>query len=150
MTVTLKTQITEDMKTAMRAGDKKRLGTIRLMLAAIKQREIDERIVLTDEHIIALLNKMIKQRRESMLQYEQAKRQDLVDQEMQEILVIQHYLPQQLSAEELELAIDAAIAEAQANSLAHIGKVMTVLKTKFFGRIDMALAHARVKTKLHS
>lgn len=144
----IKGQIQEDMKTAMRNQDKERLATIRLILAALKQREVDERITLTDEHVIAILDKMVKQRRESITQYEAGNRPDLVEKEKSEIQVIQHYLPAQLSEAEIASLIDTAIKDSGATSAKDMGKVMGVLKPKLQGRADIAVVSAKVKEKL--
>jgi uncharacterized protein len=148
MTSTIKEKITDDMKAAMRAQDKGTLGVIRLMMAALKQREVDERIVLSDEQILAILNKMIKQRRESIAQYEAGNRPDLVQQESFEIEIIQRYLPALLSEVELQAAIQAAFDETGATSAKDMGKVMAVLKTRLQGRADMAQVSALVKARL--
>lgn len=146
--MTIKDQILEDMKAAMKGGDKERLATIRLILAALKQREVDERIVLTDEQILATLNKMIKQRRDSITQFEAGNRLDLAKKEADEISVIQVYLPAQLSAAEIEQAVAAAVQESGASSAKDMGKVMGVLKGKLAGKADMTLVSAKVKEKL--
>lgn len=148
MTATIKDKITEDMKTAMRSQQKERLATIRLILAALKQREVDERIVLTDEQILATLNKMIKQRRDSIQQYTDGNRKDLADKEAAEVTIIQEYLPAQLSAEEVEAAVAAAISETGAASAKDMGKVMGVLKGKLAGKADMTVVSGMVKEKL--
>ncbi len=148
MTVTIKDKITEDMKNAMRSQQKERLGTIRLVLAALKQREVDERIVLTDEQVLATLNKMIKQRRDSVTQFEAGNRPDLAAKELEEIKVIQDYLPAQLSEAEIADAIAAAITESGAASAKDMGKVMGVLKAKLAGKADMTVVSAKVKEKL--
>lgn len=144
----IKDKITEDMKTAMRSGEKERLAAIRLILAALKQREVDERIVLSDEQILATLNKMIKQRRDSISQYEAGNRPDLAKREAEEIRIIQEYLPAQLSAAEIDTAVTAAIAEAGASSAKDMGKVMGLLKAKLQGKADMTVVSTRVKEKL--
>jgi len=144
----LKERITEDMKTAMRAGQKERLGTIRLALAAIKQREVDERITLDDVQVLAVVEKMIKQRREAITQFESGGRADLVAKETAEIGVLQEYLPAQMSAAEVDALITEAIAATGATSLKDIGKVMAVVKPKAQGRADMSAVSARVKQKL--
>lgn len=146
--MSIKDQILEDMKTAMRSQEKERLATIRLIMAALKQREVDERIVLTDEQILATLNKMIKQRRDSIAQYETGNRPDLAQKEADEIAVIQTYLPAQLSAAEVEQAVADAIKESGAASAKDMGKVMGLLKTKLQGKADMTLVSAKVKEKL--
>lgn len=145
---TIKDKITEDMKTAMRSQQKERLATIRLILAAFKQKEVDERIVLNDEQVLAILNKMIKQRRDSITQYEAGNRSDLAAKEVEEINVIQEYMPKQLSEAEIEQAVAAAIAEAGAASAKDMGKVMGVLKGKLAGKADMTVVSAKVKEKL--
>ena len=144
----LKERITEDMKTAMRAGQKERLATIRLALAAIQQREVDERITLDDGQVLAVVEKMIKQRREAISQFESGGRADLVAKETAEIGVLQEYLPAQLSAAEIDALIAEAIAATGAASLKDIGKVMAVVKPKAQGRADMSAVSARVKQKL--
>lgn len=149
-TSAIKGQITEDMKTAMRSQDKERLATIRLILSALKQREVDERIDLTDEHVIAILDKMVKQRRESIKEFTAGNRQDLADKESQELLVIQHYLPAQLSDAEVEALITASIQEAGATSAKDMGKVMNILRPKVQGRADVAAVSGKVKDKLSS
>jgi len=138
------------MKSAMRAKDKERLGTVRLMLAAIKQREIDERITLDDAQIIAVLDKMTKQRRDSIAQYEAAGRQELADIEAAEIRVIQNYLPAALSEAELDALIHAAVTVSGAAGPQDVGKVMAVLKPQLQGRADMGLASRKVKDALAS
>jgi uncharacterized protein len=144
----LKERITEDMKAAMRAGEKERLATIRLALAAIKQREIDERISLDDTQVLSVLDKMIKQRRESVAQFASGGRADLVARENAEIVVLQGYLPAQLSEAELDALIAAAIAATGAASVKDMGKVMAVVKPQAQGRADMGAVSARVKQKL--
>lgn len=144
----LKKQIQEDMKTAMKGGDKERLGTIRLILAAIKQREVDDRIELSDEQVLAILDKMLKQRRDSIRQFEDANRQELADKEKSEILVIQDYMPEALSEEEISKLIDAAIAETGAGSMKDMGKVMGILKPQLQGRADMSAVSGSTKQKL--
>lgn len=148
MTSAIKAHINEDMKTAMRSQDKDRLATIRLIMAALKQREVDERIELTDEHILAILNKMIKQRRDSITQFEAGSRADLAQKEAAEILIIQQYLPAQLSEAEIEQAVIAAISESGAGSAKDMGKVMGLLKAKLQGKADMTVVSAKVKEKL--
>ena len=149
-TTSLKQRIQEDMKAAMKAGAKERLGTIRLILAAIKQREVDERIQLDDTQVIAVLDKMVKQRRESVAQYQSAGREDLANIETAEIQVIQEYLPKAWSKSEIDDLIRSAMAETGAASIADMGKVMTLLKPKMQGRADMAAVSARIKTLLSS
>ena len=144
----LKDRITEDMKSAMRAGDKERLGTIRLALSAIKQREVDERIMLDDVQVLAVLEKMIKQRREAITQFESGGRADLVAKETAEIAVLQPYLPAQLSEADLDALIAAAIASSGASSIKDMGKVMAAVKAKAQGRADMGAVSARIKAKL--
>lgn len=148
MTSTIKDRIVEDMKTAMKAQDKERLATIRLILSALKQKEVDERIVLNDEQVLAILNKMIKQRRDSIAQFESGNRPDLAAVEIAEVAIIQHYLPAQLSSEEIEKAVVAVIAETGATSAKDMGKVMAVLKTQLAGVAEMTLVSAKVKEKL--
>jgi len=144
----LKDRITEDMKTAMRAGDKERLGTVRLLLAAIKQREVDERITLDDGQVVAVIEKMIKQRREAIGQFESGGRSDLVAKETAEIGVLQGYLPAQLTAAEVDALITEAIAATGAASIKDMGKVMGFVKPKAQGRTDMGALSARIKQKL--
>lgn len=146
--MSLKLQITEDMKTAMRAKDTARLGAIRLLLAAMKQREVDERIELTDSDIIAIIEKMIKQRRDSISQFEAASRQELADAEKFEIGVLQTYMPQALSEEEVASAISEAISASGAKSPQEMGKVIALLKPKLAGRADMGKVSALVKARL--
>ena len=144
----LKNKITEDMKTAMRARDTARLGTVRLLLAAMKQKEVDERVVLTDADILAIIDKMVKQRRESIAQFEKAGRNDLADGEKAEIVVLSAYLPQQFSEAEVAAAVAAAIAEAGAAGAKDMGKVMGLLKSRLAGRTDMGKVSGLVKAKL--
>jgi uncharacterized protein len=146
--VTLKERITEDMKAAMRASDKERLSTIRMAQAAIKQREVDERVVLDDAQVIAVLEKMIKQRRESIVQFEQGKRPDLADKEKAEIALLQAYLPAQLTEAEVDALVREAIASSGAASIRDMGKVMGVVKAKAAGRADMGAVSARIKAAL--
>jgi len=146
----LKERITEDMKTAMRAGEKERLATIRMALAAIKQREVDERISLDDTQVLAVLEKMIKQRREAIAQFDTGGRADLVAKESAEIGVLQAYLPAQLSDAELDALIAEAIAASGAVSMKDMGKVMGVIKPKAQGRADMGAVSARIRQKLSS
>lgn len=146
--MTLKAQLTEDMKAAMKSGDRTRLEVIRLINAAIKQREVDERIVLDDAAVLAVLEKMLKQRRDSITQFEAAARHDLADKEKFEVGVIQHYLPAQLSAEEVDSAIAAAIVESGATGAKDMGKVMGLVKPKVAGRTDMGKLSELVKAKL--
>ena len=144
----LKDQITSDMKEAMKAGDKPRLSVIRLILAAVKQREVDERITLDDSQVLSVLDKMLKQRRESVAQFTQGGRQDLADNETAEIKVIQGYMPAQLSEAELDAMIAATVAESGAASIKDMGKVMGILKPKVAGKADMSVVSARIKAKL--
>jgi uncharacterized protein len=146
----LRQRVESDMKAAMRAKDKERLGTIRLILAAIKQREIDERITLTDTDILAVLDKMIKQRRDSIAQFQQAGRQELADKEAAEVAVIQEYLPAALSETEVDTLIAEAMAASGATSPQDIGKIMGLLKPRLQGRADMGLVSRKVKEKLSS
>jgi len=146
--VTLKERITEDMKAAMRASEKERLSTIRLVQAAIKQREVDERITLDDTQVLVVLEKMVKQRKESIAQFEQGGRKDLADKERREIELLQVYLPAQLSDGELDALIRDAVAATGAASIKDMGKVMGVVKSKAAGRADMAAVGARVKAVL--
>ncbi len=146
--VSLKEQIQQDMKAAMKSGDKARLGTIRLILAAIKQREVDERIELDDAQVIAVLDKMAKQRRESITQYQAANRNDLAQKEQAELEIILSYLPQPLEDSEIEALVQSAIEESGANSLKEMGKVMALLKPKIQGRADMGQVSAKVKAIL--
>jgi len=148
MTSTIKAKISEDMKAAMRSQEKERLGTIRLILSAFKQREVDERITLTDEQCLAILEKMIKQRRESIGQYEAGNRPELAAKEKEEILLIMGYLPEQLNPDELESLIQSTIQEAGATSARDMGKVMGLLKPKIQGRADMTLVSNKVKDNL--
>lgn len=146
--MTLKERITEDMKAAMRASEKERLSTIRLVQAAIKQREVDERITLDDAQVLAVLEKMVKQRKESIAQFEQGGRKDLADKERQEIELLKAYLPTQLSDAEIDALIREAVAATGAASIRDMGKVMGVVKGKAAGRADMASVGARVKAAL--
>ena len=144
----LKTRIQEEMKAAMKGGDKKRLGVTRLILAAVKQREVDERIELSDDQVLAVLDKMVKQRRDSVSQYEQAGRTELAEQETYEIGVIQEYLPSALDENEIAALIDEAIATTGAASVKDMGKVMGLVKPQLQGRADMGQVSALVKGKL--
>jgi len=144
----LKARITDDMKAAMKGGDKPRLGVIRLILAALKQREVDERIVLDDTQVLHTLEKMLKQRRDSITQYEAAQREDLAAQERYEVGVIEAYLPAQLSDAELDTLITQCIGDAGATSPRDMGKVMALLKERAAGRVDMGALSQRVKAKL--
>ena len=146
--MSLRDRITEDMKTAMRSGDKERLGHIRMLQAAIKQREVDERIVLDDTQVISVLEKMLKQRRESIAQYEAGNRADLVAKETAERAVLQPYLPAQLGDAELDGLSAAAIAQTGATTVKDMGKVMGIVKAQAAGRADMGAVGARIKAKL--
>ncbi len=146
--MTLKERITEDMKAAMRASEKERLSTIRMVQAAIQQREVDERIKLDDAQVIAVLEKMVKQRRESIVAFEQGGRADLADKEKTEIALLQSYLPAQLSEAEVDALINEAIASTGAASMKDMGKVMGVVKAKAAGRADMGAVSARIKAAL--
>jgi uncharacterized protein YqeY len=150
--MTQKARITEDMKVAMRAKDTARLSTIRLLLAAIKQREVDERREMTDADVAVIIDRMVKQRRDSITQFEAGKRQDLADREKAEVTVLQAYLPQQLTEAEIDAAIAEAISAAAAKGAAAgpagMGKVMAELKPKLAGRADMTAVSAKVRAKL--
>jgi hypothetical protein len=146
--MTLKERITEDMKSALRAGEKERLGTVRLALAAIKQREVDERIMLDDGQVLAVLEKMIKQRKESITQFQSGGRADLVAKESAEVSILEGYLPARLSDAELDALITGAIAATGATSPKDMGKVIASVKSQAQGRVDMGVVSARVKEKL--
>ena len=146
--MSLKQKITEDMKAAMRSGDTKQRDTIRLLQAAIKQRGVDERIELDDAAVIAVIEKMLKQRRDSIAQYEAAQRQDLANVEKDEISVLSAYMPQALSESEIEILIAEAISEAEAKGMQDMGKVMALLKPKLTGRADMAKVSSLIKGKI--
>jgi uncharacterized protein YqeY len=146
--MSLKEKITEDMKNAMRAGEKERLATIRMILAAIKQREVDERIQLDDTQVLAAVEKMIKQRKEAIAQFETGGRADLVAKESAEIALLQSYLPAQLSDAEVDALIAAAIASTGATTIKDMGKVMGVVKAQAQGKADMGKVSARIKQKL--
>ncbi len=148
--MSLKAQITEDMKAAMRAKDAPRLSAIRLLLAAMKQREVDERIELSDADILSIIEKMLKQRRDSVTQYEAGGRQDLADVEKSEIGVLSGYMPQQLTQAEIAAEVATAVAAAGAKAMQDMGKVMALLKPRLAGRADMARVSALVKAKLGS
>ena len=153
--MSLKDQITEDMKNAMRAKDSERLGTIRLLLAAAKQKEVDERVVLDDVAMVAIVDKLIKQRKDSVAAFELAKRQDLADKEAAEIKVLEAYLPQRLSAEEVSTEVKQIVADLSAElgravTQGDMGKVMGAVKTRLAGKADMALVSAAVKAALAS
>jgi len=146
--MSLKDRITEDMKAAMRSGERERLSTIRLILAGIKQREVDERIALDDTQVLAVLEKMVKQRRESIAQFESGGRADLVAKESAELAVVQSYMPAQLSDAEVAALIDETIRATGAASIKDMGKVMGAVRAKAQGRTDMAALGARVKERL--
>jgi uncharacterized protein YqeY len=146
--MTLKERITEDMKTAMRSGEKDRLAVIRLLQAAIKQREVDERIVLDDAQVTSVLEKMIKQRKESIVAFEKGARADLVAKESAEIVILQPYLPAQLGEAELDALIAEAIASTGAATIKDMGKVMGIVKANAAGKADMGAVGARIKAKL--
>ena len=146
--MTLKAQLTSDMKTAMKAGDKPRLGVIRLVNAAIKQREVDERIELDDAQVLAVLEKMVKQRRDSITQYDAANRQDLADIERAEVAVIETYLPKKLDEAAIRAAIEEAVAATGASGPADMGKLMAVLKPRLAGQADMGEVSKLVKLRL--
>jgi uncharacterized protein YqeY len=146
--MSLKDTITEDMKNAMRAKDSERLGTIRLLLAACKQKEVDERVVLDDVAVIAIVDKLIKQRKDSITAYTQAERTDLADKEASEITVLQAYLPARLSAEEVTAQVQAIVAELGAKGPGDMGKVMGAVKTRLAGKADMGQVSAAVKAAL--
>jgi uncharacterized protein YqeY len=144
----LRERVTEDVKAAMKAREAERLGTLRLLTAAMKQREVDERITLDDAGVIAVIEKMLKQRKDSVAQYEQAGRQDLADAEKREMAVLQAYLPQPFSAAEVEALIAEAVAAAGARAPSDMGKVMAIVKPRLAGRADMGRVSALVKAKL--
>ena len=146
--MSLKDRIQQDVKDAMRAREKQRLATIRLITAAIKQREVDERIELDDEQVLLILDKMCKQRRESISQFEKAGRDDLIAVEVREMEIIQGYLPKQLGDDEIAALIDAAMSDTGATSIKDMGKVMGQLKPKLQGRADMSAVSAMIKTRL--
>jgi uncharacterized protein YqeY len=146
--MSLKERITDDMKAAMRSGEKERLGVIRMITSAIKQREVDERITLDDVQVLSVLEKMIKQRKESVAQFQAGNRPDLVDKEAGEITLLQGYLPSQLSDAELDALIAEAITATGAASIKDMGKVMGIIKGKAQGRADMAAVGAKIKAKL--
>ena len=145
---TLKGRITEDMKAAMRSGEKERLGVIRMITAAIKQREVDERITLDDAQVLSVLEKMVKQRKESVVQFEAGNRPDLVEKENAEITLLQSYLPAQLSDAEIDALVADTIAATGAASIKDMGKVMGIIKGKAQGQADMAVVGAKIKAKL--
>ena len=146
--MTLKEQITEDMKTAMRAKDSERLGTIRLLLAALKQKEVDERVELDDAMVVAIVDKMVKQRKDSIAAFTTGGRADLADKEASEIKVLEVYLPQRMSADETVAAVKAIVAELGASGPGDMGKVMGVVKTRLAGKADMGQVSAAVKAAL--
>ena len=146
--MSLKARITDDMKTAMKARATERLGTIRLLLAALKQKEVDERVELTDTDIITIIDKMLKQRRDSVTQYPAANRADLADRETAEMVVLSEYLPQALAEAEIDALIDQAIADTGAAGMQEMGKVMAVLKPQMAGRADMAAVSGGIKARL--
>ncbi len=147
---TLKERIQDDMKNAMRAKEKMRLATIRLILAAVKQKEVDEQTSLDDEQVLGVLEKMVKQRRDSIKQYQNAGRQELADKEQEEIVILQEYLPEQMGSAELEAVVDEIIASSGASGPQDMGKVMGALKPRIQGRADMGQASRLVKSKLSS
>jgi len=147
-TASLKERITEDMKSAMRAGEKERLGTIRMLQAAIKQREVDERVMLDDAQVLAVVEKMLKQRKESIAQFEQGNRPDLAAKEQAEIELLVVYLPAQLTDAEVDALIQEAIASTGAASVKDMGKVMGVVKAQAAGKADMGAVSARIKAAL--
>jgi uncharacterized protein YqeY len=146
--MSLKERITEDMKAAMRSGEKERLGLIRMITSAIKQREVDERITLDDSQVLSVLEKMIKQRNESLVQFQAGNRPDLVAKETVELTLLRSYLPSQLSDADIDSLIDDAIAATGAASIKDMGKVMGIIKSKAQGRADMAAVGAKIKAKL--
>jgi hypothetical protein len=148
--MTLKERIQDDMKAAMRAGEKQRLGTIRMILAGIKQREVDERIQLDDAQVLSVLEKMIKSRKESLVHFQSGGRQDLIDKETAEINLIQGYLPAQLSEAEIDALIAQAIKATGATSVKDMGKAMGLVKSQAQGKADMAVVGAKLKAKLSS
>lgn len=148
--MSLKQKITEDMKAAMRSGDIKRRDTIRLLQAAIKQREVDERIVLDDDAIVAVIEKMLKQRKDSIAQYEAAQRIDLADKEKEEVSILTDYMPQALSDAEIAVFLNEAIAASNAQGMQDMGKVMSLLKPQLAGRADMGKVSSLIKEKLSS
>ena len=146
--MTLKDQITEDMKTAMRAKDSERLGTIRLLMASMKQKEVDERVELDDAAIVAIVDKLIKQRKDSVTAFTQANRMDLADKETAELAVLETYLPQRMGAEEITAAVQAIVASLGAKGPGDMGKVMGAVKAQLAGKADMGLVSAAVKAAL--
>jgi len=148
--MSLKDQITEDMKTAMRAKDSERLATIRLLMAALKQKEVDERIELDEAQVVAVIDKMVKQRKDSVAAFTQGGRQDLADKEAAEIKVLEAYLPQRMGADEITAAVNAIVAELGAKGPGDMGKVMGAVKTRLAGKADMGQVSAAVKAALSS
>jgi uncharacterized protein YqeY len=146
--MSLKEQITEDMKTAMRAKDSERLGTIRMLLAAVKQKEVDERIEVDDTTLVSIVDKLIKQRKDAISQFSAAGRQDLADKETAEVKVLEAYLPQRLSTEEIQAAVQAIVADLGAKGPGDMGKVMGAVKTRLAGKADMGQVSAAVKAAL--
>ena len=146
--MSLKARISDDMKTAMKAGDKDRLKVVRLIMAAVKQVEVDQRVELDDAGVLSVLDKMVKQRRDSVEQFQKGDRQDLADIELAEIVVLEDYLPEQLSDAELEAMIDEAISSTGAETIRDMGKVMGAIKARAAGRADMGAVGARVKARL--
>ena len=146
--MSLKVRITEDMKTAMRAKDSARLGAIRLLLAAIKQREVDERIELDDTQVVEAIEKMLKQRRDSISQYEAANRHDLADVEKFEVTVLQTYLPQALTEDEINVLLEKVVTDTAASGIKDMGKVMAAIKPQVIGRADMGKISGLIKTRL--
>jgi len=146
--MSLKEQITEDMKTAMRAKDSERLGTIRMLLAAVKQKEVDERVEVDDVALVAIVDKLIKQRKDAISQFSAAGRQDLADKETAEVKVLEAYLPQRLSQEEIQAAVAAIVADLGAKGPGDMGKVMGAVKAQLAGKADMGLVSAAVKSAL--
>ncbi|MBQ1837252.1 MAG: GatB/YqeY domain-containing protein [Neisseriaceae bacterium] len=146
--MSLKLKINEDMKSAMKARQTEKLSTIRMLLAAMKQVEVDERVELDDNRIVAIITKMVKQRQDSVKIYREAKRDDMADKEAAEITVLQAYLPQQLSTDEIAAAVDKAITQTGANGVSNMGKVMGILKGELAGRADMAVVSRLLKEKL--
>ncbi|MGE5524945.1 MAG: GatB/YqeY domain-containing protein [Rhodospirillaceae bacterium] len=146
--MSLRDQLNDDLKTAMRAGDTRRRDALRLLLAALKQKEVDERKALTDADVLAVIERLVKQRREAITQFEQGGRQDLADNEKFELSVLTGYMPQQMSDEEIDAEVAAAVTAAGAKAPSDMGKVMAVLKPKLAGRADMGKVSARVKSRL--
>ncbi len=146
--MSLKERITDDMKAAMRSGEKERLGLIRMITSGIKQREVDERITLDDGQVLAVLEKMIKQRKVSLVQFKAGNRQDLVDKEAAEIALLQSYLPSQLSDADIDALIKEAVAATGASGIKDMGKVMALIKSKAQGRADMGAVGAKIKARL--